>query len=189
MKLVFKVFLMEVAYLATFILGATSGIIHPACYAYIGAVLPLLFALVYLNTANLIRGFGAATVLNGFILVLFLIAGEADVAYIIGTVVLTALAEIIRWRCGYDTRKGVRWSFVPFAFSFFAYTAHWWTDTEGSLAAAVEEMPAGYDELMKPVIDNTPILIVVLVLTVPVAILAMRLAERVLKKQTTLFVR
>ena len=37
MKPVFKVILMAVAYLATFILGATSGIIHPACYAYIGA--------------------------------------------------------------------------------------------------------------------------------------------------------
>ena len=28
------------------------GIIHPACYAYIGALLPLVFALVYLNTCN-----------------------------------------------------------------------------------------------------------------------------------------
>lgn len=52
-----------------------------------GALLPLLSALVYLNTARIIRGFGAATALNGFILVLFLIAGEADVAYIIGTIV------------------------------------------------------------------------------------------------------
>lgn len=33
---------------------------------------------------------------------------------------------------------------------------------------------------MIPVIDNIPVLIVVLVLTIPVAILAMRLAERVL---------
>lgn len=33
---------------------------------------------------------------------------------------------------GYETRKGVQWSFVPLAFSFFAYSAHWWTDTEGS---------------------------------------------------------
>ncbi len=73
-------------------------------------------------------------------LVLFLIAGEADVPYII--------------------------------------------DTDGSLAAAVEEMPAGYDQLMIPVIDNIPVLVVVLVLTIPVAILAMRLAERSLKKQT-----
>ena len=97
-------------------------------------------------------------------------------------VVLTALAEIIRWRCGYDTRKGVRWSFLPFAYSFFAYVAHWWTDTEGSLAAAVEEMPAGYDQLMRQVIDNIPMLVVALVLTIPVAILAMRLAEKVLKK-------
>ena len=160
------------------------GIIHPACYAYIGALLPLVFALVYLNTCTIIRGFGAATALNGFILVLFLIAGEADVTYIIGTVVLTAFAEVLRKANGYGTRKGVRWSFVPFAFSFFAYTLHWWTDTEGSLAAAREEMPAGYDQLMQPVIDNIPMLVVVLVLTVPIAVLSMQLAERVMKKRT-----
>ena len=82
-----------------------------------------------------------------------------------------------------EPRKAIRWSFVPFAFTFFTYTGHWWTDTEGSLAAAVEEMPAGYDQLMKPVIDNVPMLIVVLVLTVPIAILAMRLAEKVLRKR------
>ena len=180
MKPVFKVILMAVAYLATFILGATSGIIHPACYSYVGAVLPLLTAFIYLYTCSVIRGFGAATALNGFVFVLFLIAGEADTTYIIGTIVLTALAEIIRYFCKYDTLKGVRWSFIPLAFSFFAYTAHWWTDTEGSLAAAVEEMPAGYDQLMIPVIDNIPVLVFVLVLTIPVAILAMRLAERVL---------
>ena len=160
------------------------GIIHPACYAYIGALLPLVFALVYLNTCTIIRGFGAATALNGFILVLFLIAGEADVTYIIGTVVLTAFAEVLRKANGYGTLKGVRWSFVPFAFSFFAYTLHWWTDTEGSLAAAREEMPAGYDQLMQPVIDNIPMLVVVLVLTVPIAVLSMQLAERVMKKRT-----
>ena len=51
-----------------FILGSTSGLIHPACYAYIGALLPLLSALVSLRTAGIIKGFGAATALNGFIL-------------------------------------------------------------------------------------------------------------------------
>lgn len=173
---------MAVAYLATFILGACTGAIHPACYAYIGALLPLVFALIYLYTCSIIRGFGAATVLNGFILVLFLIVGEADTPYIIGTIFLTALTEIIRYFCKYDTLKGVRWSFIPLAFSFFAYTSHWWFDTEGSLAAAVEEMPAGYDRLMIPVINNIPVLVVVMVLTIPVAILAMRLAERTLKK-------
>ena len=48
-------------------------------------------------------------------------------------------------------------------------------------------MPAGYDQLMKQVIDNIPALIVVLILTVPVAILAMRLAERVLKETAGTF--
>lgn len=92
------------------------------------------------------------------------------------------MAEIIRYVCKYDTLKGVRWSFVPFAFSFFAYTSHWWFDTEAALAAAVAEMPAGYDQQMIPVINNIPVLIAVLVLTIPVSILAMRLAERALKK-------
>ena len=186
MKTVFRIILMAVAYLATFILGATSGIIHPACYAYIGALLPLLTAFIYLYTCTLLPRFGAATTLNGFIVVLFLITGEADVTFIIGMVALTALAEIIRKIKGYDTLKGIYWSFLPFAFSFFAYTAHWWTDTEGSLAAAIEEMPAGYDQLMQPVIDNIPLLIVVLVLTIPVAILGMHIAMRTMKKQTIL---
>ena len=77
--------------------------------------------------------------------------------------------------------RSCRWRFVPFAFSFFCYTLHWWTDTEGSLAAAVEEMPAGDDQMMIPVIDNVPVLVAVMALTIPVSILAMRLAEKVLK--------
>lgn len=181
MKKVIKLALMAIAYVAIFILGAASGIIHPMCYAYVGAVLPLLSAFVYLETTTLIRGFGAAAFLNGTLLILFLLAGENDVTFVVGMIVLAAMAEIIRGVLKYDTLKGVRWSFVPFALSFFTYTAHWWTDTEGALAAAVEEMPAGYDELMKPVIDNVPMLIVVIILAVPVAILSMRLAERVTK--------
>lgn len=183
MKKNLKIILMAVAYLATFILGAASGAIHPACYAYIGALLPLLTAFIYLYTCTLLQRFGAATVLNGFILVLFLIAGEADVAFVVGIVLLTALAEIIRKAKSNDTLKCVRWSFLPFAYSFFAYTIHWWTDTEGSLAAAVEEMPEGYDQLMLPVIDNIPVLVGVMLLTFPVALLAMRLAEKALKKR------
>ena len=184
MKPFLKLILLAVAYLLTYVLGSCTGLIHPACYAYVGAILPLLTAFIYLLTCATIRGFGAATLLNGFVFVMLLIAGEADKTLAIGFAILTALAEIIRYVCKYDTLKGVRWSFIPFAFSFFAYTAHWWFDTEGSLAAAVEEMRAGYDQLMIPVIDNVPVLVVVLVLTIPVAILAMRLAERSLEKKT-----
>ncbi|MBO4776941.1 MAG: MptD family putative ECF transporter S component [Bacteroidales bacterium] len=186
-KSTFHIFISAIGYLAMFLLGATSGIIHPACYAYIGAIMPLFFACVYLYVAANLRCFGTATILNGFLFVVGLLTGEADATFIVGIILLTAFAEIIRFLYSYDTLKGVRWSFVPFAFSFFAYTAHWWTDTEGSLAAAVEEMPAGYDELMKPVIDNIPVLIVVLILTIPVAILGMRIAEKLLKKQAAKF--
>jgi len=183
MKPAFKVLLLAIAYLASFVSGAASGMIHPAFYAYVGAILPLLFAFIYLYTSTFIRSFGVATALNGILLLLFLIAGEADWGQVIGFIILTALSEILRCRSGYDTIKGIRQSFLPFAYSFFAYISHWWTDTEGSLAAAVEEMPAGYDQLMIPVIENIPMLIVALIVTLPVAMLAIRLAERAMKKQ------
>ena len=187
MKPVFKVMLMAFAYLAAFVIGSLTGLIHPMCYAYVGALLPLLFTFIYLYTSTFIRSFGVATILNGILLILLLIAGEADWALVIGFIILTALSEIIRCRKGFDTIKGIRLSFLPFAYSFFAYTAHWWTDTQGSLAAAVEEMPAGYDQLMIPVIENIPMLIVVLIITLPIAMLAIRLAERTMKKQLESF--
>ena len=180
---IIRVLIAAVLYLMMFVLASGSGLIHPACYAYAGTFIPILFSLVYLYTASKIQSFGAAAVLNGFVLIVGLIAGEGNAPMAAGLIVLTLLAELVRRRNGYDTLKGVRRSFIPFAFSFYAYSAHWWTDTAGSLAAAVEEMPAGYSDKMLPVIQNIPVLIFMLLLTIPVAILAMRLAESVMKKQ------
>ena len=187
MRPVFKVLLMAIAYLVAFVIGSLTGLIHPMCYAYVGALLPFLFAFIYLYTSSFMRSFGVATLLNGILMILLLIAGEADWALVVGFIVLSAMSETIRCRQGYDAIKGIRLSFLPFAYSFFAYTAHWWTDTQGSLAAAVEEMPAGYDQMMIPVIDNIPVLIIVLIITLPIAMLAIRLAERSMKKQIESF--
>ena len=180
---VFQILLAMLIYLALFVLASSCGLIHPACYACAGTFVPILFSFVYLYVAANIQGFGAALLLNGFVLIVGLIAGEGNLPFVVGLVALTLLAEFIRRLNGCDTLKGVRLSFLPFAFSFYAYSAHWWTDTDGSLAAAVEEMPAGYADKMLPVIQNVPMLVVMLVLTIPVAILSMRLAERIMKKQ------
>lgn len=171
-----------IIYLALFLLGSTSGLLGPACYAYVGTLLPIPFAFVYLYVAANVQGFGAAALLNGFVLVVGLVVGEGNAPLIIGLVVLAALAEILRRVLGYETLKGVRASFIPLAFSFYPYVAHWWTDTEGSLAAATAEMPAGYADAMVPVINNTVMLVVMICLVVPVAILAMRLAEKAMAK-------
>lgn len=182
-----RLLLVAVIYTALFLLGSTSGLIHPACYAYVGTLLPIPFSFVYLYAAAKVQKFGAAAFLNGFVLILGLLIGEGNAPFVIGMIVFAALAEIIRKGNGYTTRKGVRRSFLPFAFSFYAYSGHWWTDTEGSLQAAVEEMPAGYADKMEPVIHNTPVLIVMLILVIPVAILGMRIAEKVMKKQASVF--
>ncbi len=183
---VWTVLLAALIYLALYPLAASAGVIHPACYAYVGTVLPLLMGFVYLYVASRMQCFGAATVLNGFVLIIGLLVGEGNPAFIIGFIVLTVLAEIIRKANGYDTLKGVRFSFIPFAYSFYAYAAHWWTDTQGSLAAAVEEMPSGYADKMLPVINNIPVLIIALVLVIPVALLSMKLAEKIMKKSAAL---
>ena len=175
MKPVFKVILLAIAYLATFILGSLTGLIHPAYYAYVGALLPFLTAFIYKGMIKAVPGFGAASIMNGLVLILFLIAGEADTVCVIELIFLAALSEFLKIKFQSNPIKSLRWGFVPMAFSFFTYTAHWWTDTEGSLAAAVEEMRPGYDQLMIPVIDNVPVLILVYLITIPFAILAIRL--------------
>lgn len=180
-----RVIIAAIVYLALYPLASASGLIHPACYAYVGTLVVLPFAFVYLWTASTMVGFGAAAVLNGFVLAVGLIVGEGNWAFVVGMVVLALLAEAIRAWCGYDTWRGVYLSFIPFAYSFYAYSAHWWTDTSGSLAAAVEEMPAGYADKMAPVIANTPMLVFMLLLVVPVAILSMRLADVALASQTS----
>ena len=178
MKPIVKVILLAIAYLATFFLGAFTGIIHPACYAYVGALLPFITAFIYKAMVKQVPGFGAASIMNVFVIVLFLIAGEADATVVIGMVFLAALSEFFKIKFQPDPVKSLRWGFVPLAFSFFTYTAHWWTDTEGSLAAAAKEMRPGYDQLMIPVIDNVPMLIFVYLITIPLAILAIRLATK-----------
>ncbi len=171
-----------VLWVAAICLCAASGALHPACYAYSGTIAPVLFALIYVNAASKMKSFGVAAALNGFLLVLFNIVGEADLFMSIGLVVIIALSEILRKIYGYDTKKGTLLSFLPLAFTMYSYTAHWWIDTEGSLKAAVEEMPAGYSDTMAQVIANTPMLIVGVVLVIPVAILSVKLAEKILKK-------
>lgn len=178
-----KILIAAAIYFLMAILASTSGLIHPVCFAYSGTVLAFLWSFVYLYVAANMQCFGAAAILNGTVLIVAVLMGEGDAPLFTGMIVFAALAEIIRRVNGYDTLKGVRLSYIPLAFSFYAYTAHWWTDTEGSLQAAVEEMRPGYDELMKPVIANIPALIIALMLVIPLAILGMRAAEKIMKKQ------
>ena len=179
---VLSLFFCAVLWIAAICLFAATGCIHPACYAYAGTIIPFVFALIYLYAASKLKNFGVATILNGVLLAVFLALGEADAIMAIIFVLLAVASELLRKLYGYDTRKGTRLSFIPMAFTFYGYVSHWWTDTAGSLQAAVEEMPEGYVAKMEPVIANIPVLVVMIALVVPVSILAMRLAERILKK-------
>ena len=64
-----------VVYLLLFVLASSCGLIHPACYAYAGTFVPLLFSLVYLYITANMQCFGAAAILNGFVLGIGLILG------------------------------------------------------------------------------------------------------------------
>jgi len=181
-SIILPLIISAILWFAAICLFSASGLIHPACYAYAGTIIPIALAFIYLFAASKMPCFGVPTILNGFLLVVLALAGEADLIMAIALVVMTALSEILRKIYGYDTRKGTRISFLPLAFTFYAYASHWWTNTEASLQAAMEEMPEGYAAKMAPVIDNIPMLVLMVILVIPVAILGMRLAEKVLKK-------
>ncbi len=181
---VFHVLIASVIYVLMYVLISSCGLIHPVCYAYAGTFAPLLFSFIYLYVAANMQCFGTAAILNGFVLIVGSVMGEGNLPLVVGLIVLTVIAEFVRRQNGYDTLKGVRRSFIPFAFSFYAYEAHWWTNTAETLEEAVEEMPAGYADKMEPVISNIPVLIIMLILTIPIAVIGMRIAEKVLKKQT-----
>ncbi len=183
---VWRILLAVVVYFVFCLLGSTSGLLGPAFFAYAGTALAFFFSFEYLYVAANMRCFGAAALLNVFVLIIGLLWGEGDLPLVIGLLLLAAIAELVRKRNGYDTLKGVRLSYIPLAYSFYAYVAHWWTDTEASLAAAAEEMPAGYADRMVPVIGNIPVLLLMLVLVIPMAIFGMRVAEKTMKKQAAL---
>ena len=118
---ILRIAIAAVIYLALFPLASAYGLIHPACYAYVGALAPILFGFVYLYTAANLQSFGAAAILNGFTLIMGLIAGEGNLTFVVGMIVLALAAELVRKLHGYDTLKGVRRSFITLAFSFCRY--------------------------------------------------------------------
>ena len=51
MKPALRILIAAVIYLGIFVIGATSGLLGPAVYAYAGTFLPLLFGFIYLYCA------------------------------------------------------------------------------------------------------------------------------------------
>lgn len=178
-----RILISVIIYLILIVLCSTCGLIHPACYAYIGTIFPLFLSFVYLWVASRMQYFGAAAILNVLVLGIGLIAGEGNQAFIIGMLVLAGSAELLRLFCGYKTLSGIKWSFIPLAYSFYSYAFHWWTEPEDSLAEALEMFGQDYVDKMSAVISNTPVLVLMLLLVIPVAIYSMKLAQKVMKKQ------
>lgn len=163
-------------------LCASAGLIDAACFAYIGTIFPLFFAFLYLFVAAQIKTFGAASFLNGFFLIMAIILGEADLPLILGLIIFTTAAEIIRKIIGYEKLSGVKWSFVPLAYTFYAFSSHWWLDTKGTLEEARESMREGYADRIAQVVSNIPALVIALILVIPIAILGIFLATKIMKK-------
>ena len=55
---VWRVLIAAAAYMLLAVLASTSGLIHPACFAYSGTMLPLLWSFVYLYAAANMQMFG-----------------------------------------------------------------------------------------------------------------------------------
>ena len=180
--LLWQVPLASLIYLVLLMACSATGLIHPFCYAYVGTVFPIFFSFVYFFVSSRWRCFGAGLTLNSILLVILIAFGEGGSSLIIGLIVLALISEVVRFLLGYTNKKGIIFSFIPLAYSFYAYSIHWWTNTAESLEEAVEEMRAGYDVQMAQVIQNYPLLFVMLILVIPVAVLSIILVQKIMKK-------
>ncbi len=180
--LLWQVPLASLIYLVLLMACSATGLIHPFCYAYVGTVFPIFFSFIYFFISSRWQCFGAAITLNSILLVILIAFGEGGTPLIIGLIVLALISEVIRFLVGYTSMKGITFSFIPLAYSFYAYSIHWWTDTAESLEEAVEEMRAGYDAQMVQVIQNYPLLFIMLILVIPVAVLSIIMVRKIMKK-------
>lgn len=181
-SLLWQVPLASLIYMVLLMACSATGLIHPYCYAYVGTFFPIFFSFIYFFISSRWQCFGAGLTLNCLLLVILIVFGEGGNELVIGLIVLGLISEVIRFLVGYTSKKGIIFSFIPLAYSFYAYSIHWWTNTAESLEEAVEEMRAGYDAQMALVIQNTPLLFVMLILVIPVAILSIILVPKILKK-------
>ena len=100
---VWRILLAAIVYFILCLLGSTSGLLGPACFAYVGTILAFFFSFVYLYVAANMRCFGAAAFLNGFVLIIGLLWGEGDLPLVFGLLMLAAIAVLIRKINGYET--------------------------------------------------------------------------------------
>lgn len=182
-KSILKVSVCALIYLALAFLGSSSGLIHPACFAYAGTVLAFLWSFIYFYAAANWQRFGVATIMNAVVLAACLILGEGNVALYVILGGVTVLSELIRFLLKYDTIRGTVWSYIPMGLSFFGYVAHWWTETEGSLEEALEEMPEGYALKMENVINSNIGIVMAVIIALILGYVGITLAQKLMKKQ------
>jgi len=146
-----SIFLFTLIYLVMIFAVGCTGMIHPLFWAYFSVTAALITWFPYVNLMNRVKGFGAAAVPCAVLLLLSLIAGEADKQSAIIIIVVAVAAELVSFITGFHSKKAYILSYGIFALVPMAYTLRLWTDRAFCFANASTEMGIKYAKTLSEV--------------------------------------
>lgn len=173
-------------YLVLVFLSCFAGFLSPVCWAYYSVLAALLAVWPYYWLAARWQKFGVGTVLGILVCCFCLATGETkdflSNAFFVG---FGILSDLVRMWVGNSTRKALSFAYPILAVGNIGWVIRLWTSPQWYLEGAVDEMGEAYANGIAAL--QTPLhLVLVFVLTAAMALFAIWLAGKTMKKSSSL---
>ncbi len=177
---------MGLLYVALVLAASFIGFVHPICWAYYAVPAALLAVWPYYWLAARWQKFGVGTFLALMLLLFCIATGEAKglqsrSILLAGGVV----ADLVRLWVGNGSRKGLVAAYPFLAVGNIGWIIRLWATPEWYVEGAIDEMGQAYADGIAKL--QTPLhLVLVIVLTAAVAVFAIWLSGKTMKKSASL---
>ncbi|MBQ8094348.1 MAG: MptD family putative ECF transporter S component, partial [Clostridia bacterium] len=139
--------LYAVLYAITTALVCVTGSFHPILFVCYQITAGLLLSGIVIKAFDTVRAPGAAVCLGLGMLLLLVIIRDAVPWHVLPVIIIAALAEIIRAASKYSWTGDVAGT-VVMSFSSFGYYGQIWFNRAYTYECCIEEMPAGYGDVL-----------------------------------------
>ena len=136
-----------VIYMTGTVITCVLGSVHPIMFVCYQITAGILLSGVVIRAFSRIEELGVAAIFSLGIVLVFILINDVSAWHIIPLIVIGAIAEIIRVAAKYCWAGDVI-STVVMTFSTFGFYGQIWFNRDFTYSEAVEEMPAGYAEML-----------------------------------------
>ena len=136
-----------VLYMVGTVITCVLGSVHPIMFVCYQITAGLLLSGVVISAFSRIKEPGVAACLAIGIVFVFILINDVSAWHIIPLIVIGVIAEVIRMAAKYSWAGDVIATIVM-TFSTFGFYGQIWFNRDFTYSEAVEEMPAGYAEML-----------------------------------------